>query len=958
MNTHLAQLLKVALDRTQGGLAFFKLYSLCAKPLLQPLNEGLVCLAKRLQLAHPDPHISIRGYIAVNCKSAAAGRAAQNVRSRIFVDGAFAGFPSTLKVLDAAQMGRRHRRQLTSEGLLRRFLFVHRRFLFLRRAAGSRNRDKGGAISSAGLVRMAAAVEAELLNLWKDRHVAGAVSASANRLIDLAQQPGALEEIEFLLPQFAHFLIHISNDVPEAEDLEKFVLTVCQMSTHIALQFFWFVYAALEENTPKRTGQIGAATYSRCASLLLHLEQCVVYGAGAVPKRSGSVDLLMQRCVEVAVQSSISHDRLTPGNGGVTMIGGYLYKRGGGTSTKWSRRGWTRRWVEVRDRMLLYYPTERDAKFSRPRGSMLLSTAELLPTGWNPNTHLHGPHGGKLKYYVAVRCRQSGLIMEFCATDAAIYSRWVTMLNIAIVMPMPPGLNSSDVHLDQLELQLQPTRDSASETEENWVGPDSIRRTVSLKYSDAYSNPSTPGAPPRVAANAEGLHSTFEEGESDASGAGGLPAYELQERIYMYFSSQRDFLRSLTDLAERLRFLRVEDRQAALQPGLDALNVPEKAYFPLSSSAEPLRKILAFPDQESIVFNTKARCPLLLVIEVQQQDYTVSDCCSVRDLPSGDAAVAGEGASPTGGAKVNANEGSGAQVMTVSQKKKELWDEKEQRLRASSPRSPSPGWGLASLIIKSNDDVRQEVFIMQLIRYMQSIFPTNLTWLRPYHIQATGPDTGLIETITSAEDLDRLKKHEGYTSLRNVFIERYGPPESEGFKLAQDKFAKSLAGYSIVMWLLLLRDRHNGNLMIDSEGHFFHIDFGFCLGHSTGKQIGGLIESAPWKLTAEYVALLDGVGSEVYQRYCKGCTEAMVAAHQHADVLLTLVEIAGTRSTFPCFHQTSLSKVMSRMRKRLYVGKTDEQIRSEFPKVIEHAREHKGTYYYDYFQKKQQGYAM
>ena len=45
-----------------------------------------------------------------------------------------------------------------------------------------------------------------------------------------------------------------------------------------------------------------------------------------------------------------------------------------------------------------------------------------------------------------------------------------------------------------------------------------------------------------------------------------------------------------------------------------------------------------------------------------------------------------------------------------------------------------------------------------------------------------------------------------------------------------------------------MKDRHNGNLLLDEEGHVIHIDFGFMLSNSPG---GVNFESAPFKLTRE-----------------------------------------------------------------------------------------------------------
>lgn len=84
-------------------------------------------------------------------------------------------------------------------------------------------------------------------------------------------------------------------------------------------------------------------------------------------------------------------------------------------------------------------------------------------------------------------------------------------------------------------------------------------------------------------------------------------------------------------------------------------------------------------------------------------------------------------------------------------RKREKFEDKLSRVQASSSVGGKAGWHLSSMMVKSNDDLRQEVFIMQMITYFGKIFPAELTWLRTYEIQATGPDTGLMETINSAQ---------------------------------------------------------------------------------------------------------------------------------------------------------------------------------------------------------------
>lgn len=97
--------------------------------------------------------------------------------------------------------------------------------------------------------------------------------------------------------------------------------------------------------------------------------------------------------------------------------------------------------------------------------------------------------------------------------------------------------------------------------------------------------------------------------------------------------------------------------------------------------------------------------------------------------------------------------------------------------------------------------------------------------LIPYEVLPLGKDSGIIEFLKDAITIDSLRKREG--SL--TFIKQ------DPIKVKN--FMKTLVGYSLITYLLQVKDRHNGNIMIRKDGSIIHIDYGFFLSNAPGKGV-------------------------------------------------------------------------------------------------------------------------
>jgi hypothetical protein len=863
-----------------------------------------------------------------------------------------------------------------------------------------------------------------------------------------------LKDIEFYLPQIAHWAIHFSDNATSyKENNVRFIILICSHSMHIALQFSFLVKAYLEDYQPEDADGDGnpmsnPLLFHRCGVLLQGIIRSVIYGS----KKQTPSRFLFNESLDDELSSKDSSDkRASPA--------GYLLFKRSTRKSELRSKGWKRRYFAVQNGILLCYREDTDVNCIR---SMLLANCDV-------EVIENHPKYGNTCFDILNTSNNTRFHLQAESSDDR--QIWIQRLHRNFTGVPPPVPRTGLVH------------------ESPTPHPHSSPSVQSFAMTDEDDDD---GLSP---INARNISEPIDESQLTRE----------QKIRFHHFRQQNVFVTNLTNMCERLRFKDKSVRKYFLRRDLAVLAIPPMTYIPLCSSTDTVQLVRACVPAEAHAFSTKARCPSLVYFELEEhplgrdlasflgtdleafkeseviarsinvvtgfsgtsemaqdedtvsltsysyspptasdregsslpaqgketeQTAVLSDLSlfhSRRFMDAEDTTDSGEDISSSTRGEVwtednavsiavnkeflriritqrasspssssfapasrevdrglssadmqteNADHvddassiaastavmpaaSEGSDVGTLSEQGGgpskvnkcigESFADKAERIRGKSSYAELRGWRLGGMIAKSNDDLRQEVFVMQLIAYYQKAFKeANLpAWIFTYKILSTSQSTGLIELIPNASSIDGIKKSKAFPgTLRLYYEQTYGGANSAEFKIAMDAYVSSLAAYSIVSYLLGIKDRHNGNVMIDTAGHIIHIDFGFVFGFAPGKAFS--MEKCPFKLTEEMVDVMGGLNSEHFKEFERQCVQNFIVARRHVEEVSLLLEVMTANSNYPAFQYNP--NALADFTAKLCLSKQDSEMEMVVQGLIKHSYKYIGTGLYDDFQ--------
>ncbi|KAH3763554.1 phosphatidylinositol-4,5-diphosphate 3-kinase [Pelomyxa schiedti] len=202
-----------------------------------------------------------------------------------------------------------------------------------------------------------------------------------------------------------------------------------------------------------------------------------------------------------------------------------------------------------------------------------------------------------------------------------------------------------------------------------------------------------------------------------------------------------------------------------------------------------------------------------------------------------------------------------------------------------------------NIIYKQGDDLRQDVLTLQMIKLMDKLWIESGVDMKmtPYGVLVTSEMAGMVEAVLRSDTTATINRKAGGPTavLRQDTMDRWlktKHPDPVDYKHAAEQFMFSCAGYCVATFVLGIGDRHNDNIMVNSDGRLFHIDFGHFLGHFK-KKYGINREKAPFVFTPQFACIIGGEGSEMYNRFATICERAYNVIRHNAELFITLFSL-------------------------------------------------------------------
>ncbi|XP_028178666.1 phosphatidylinositol 4,5-bisphosphate 3-kinase catalytic subunit delta isoform [Ostrinia furnacalis] len=262
------------------------------------------------------------------------------------------------------------------------------------------------------------------------------------------------------------------------------------------------------------------------------------------------------------------------------------------------------------------------------------------------------------------------------------------------------------------------------------------------------------------------------------------------------------------------------------------------------------------------------------------------------------------------------------------------------------------------IILKIGDDLRQDMFTLQMLRIMDRLWKSHGYDFRlsPYNCISMENEVGMIEVVEDAETVANIQKQSALFNAASTIYratllqwlkkqtEDDGGKQNEvAFNKAVDEFTMSCAGYCVATYVLGIADRHPDNIMVKKSGQLFHIDFGHFLGHFKQKY-GFKRERVPFVLTHDFIHVINkgqrGSGDNEpidFKIFREHCETAFKILRKNGHLILSLFSMMISTGLRELSSEKDLQYLRETLVMDLSEEKAMEHFRSKFSEAVKNS---------------------